>query len=152
VQKQSEERWSLVSVAFGAVTGTIVSVLIQPFVDLLPGKLFEEFPARLVDDALLFGLPILLAFAAARIRRLDRFLQRYLAPAAVAVSLLLGLSLWIRAGEPAGLWPVVTLAVTVIEAWLFPVFCGGTVRVGLLQIAGPQQESTHGSVKPRRNE
>jgi hypothetical protein len=139
-KNQNEEPWSLVSVAFGAVTGAIISVLIQPLVELLPGRLFEEFLARLVEDALLIGVPILLAFAVARIHRLDHLLQRFLLPASLGVSLLFGLSLWIRAGTPTNRWPVVAVVLSLTETGLFLLFCGGAVGVGLSQIAGKQEE------------
>jgi hypothetical protein len=137
--KKNEEHWSLVSVAFGAVSGTIISILVQPLIELLPGKLFEEFLRSAVESVLFIGLPILLAFAAARIRRLDHFLRKYLAPAALCTSLLLAYSLWTHAGRPVRLLPMVAAALTTFETWFFILFCGGAVQVGLSQIRGKQE-------------
>ena len=57
--EQNEGHWSLVSVAFGAVTGVIISMLIRPVIELLPGKLFEEFLSKTVETVFSIGLPIL---------------------------------------------------------------------------------------------
>ncbi len=134
------ESWSLVSAAFGAVIGTVLAALLQPVLEHLPGRLFEDFLGRLLEDAISFGVPVLLAFAVARVRRLDHLLQRFLAPASLAVSLLLAASLWIRTGMPAGRWPLLALAFTAIESCLFLLFCGGAVGLGLFQIGGRQEE------------
>jgi hypothetical protein len=135
----NEEHWSLVSVAFGAVSGTIIAILIQPLVELLPARLFEEFVSHVVEALLMLGLPILFAFIASRIRRLDHFLRRYLPRAALVASVILAASLWAHAGRPMSVWAVVAVVLTVIETWLFLLFCGGAVGTGLLQIVGRQK-------------
>ncbi len=137
--EQNEEHWSLVSVAFGAVTGVIISMLIRPVMELLPGKLFEEFLSKTVETVFSIGLPILLGFIAAHIRRLDQFLQRYLATAALIGAILLSFSLWVHAGHPVRIFPIVSGLLTMVETWVFLLFCGGIVQTGLLQIKGNQE-------------
>ena len=134
-----ESHWSLVSVAFGAVSGTIIAILIQPLVDLLPAKLFEEFLSRIVEAILRLGLPVLFAYTATRIRRLDHFLLRYLSPAALIASVLLALSLWARSGWPTHLLAVISIVLTMLETCFFLLFCGSAVQLGLSQIVGKQE-------------
>jgi hypothetical protein len=142
-QPQSEsdhggEHWSLVSIAFGAVSGTVIAILIQPLVDLLPAKLFEEFLTKLVETILNLGLPVLFAYIAARIRRLDHFLRLHLARAAFVASVLLALSLWVHAGGPTNRLAIAASALTMVETWFFLLFCGDAVQSGLSQIVGKQ--------------
>ncbi len=132
------ERVSLASLAFGAVSGTVLGILIRPILDLLPARLFEEFVSRVVEAAVTIGLAVGGAFVASRIGRLDHFLRRYLAGAAVIASLALAASLWARAGMPRGGSAVAALAATSGESWLFLMFCGGAVTLGLFQITGGQ--------------
>ena len=134
-----EEHWSLVSIAFGAVSGTVIAILIQPLVDLLPAKLFEEFLTKLVETILNLGLPVLFAYIAARIRRLDHFLRLYLAPAAFVASVLLTLSLWAHADWPTNRLAIAAAALTMVETWFFLLFCGGAIQSGLSQIVGKQE-------------
>jgi hypothetical protein len=138
--EQGGEHWSLVGVAFGAVTGTIISILIQPLVDLLPGKLFENFLDVFVEHILSLALPILFALFASRIRRIDQFLHRYLAGAGLLISFLLAFSVWSYAGGPVRLLPVGAAALTMVVTWFFLLFCGGAVQLGLAQITGKQKE------------
>jgi hypothetical protein len=138
--EQGGEHWSLVGVAFGAVTGTIISILMQPLVDLLPGKLFENLLDVLVEHVLSLALPILFALFVSRIRRIDHFLRQYLAGAGFLISFLLAFSLWTYAGRPVRLQPLGAAALTMIVTWFFLLFSGGAVQLGLAQITGKQKE------------
>jgi hypothetical protein len=139
--QQTQEHFSAISLAFGAVLGTVISVSMKPLTDLLPGRLFEEFLHGGVEMALMVGFPILLGLVAARIRRLDRLLRRYLLSASLCASLLLGLSLWRYAGWSVAKWSVISILLTWLVIWLFLLVCGGAVIQGLSVIIGKQAKA-----------
>ncbi len=137
-----EERPTLVSIAFGAVTGTLLAMLIRPIIDLVPGTLFEEFFTRIAEAIITVAFAVIGGYAAHRTGRLDHLLAKYLLRAATIVSIAFSVSLWLRAARPMTLGVAGALVATTVECWLLLFYCGAIVRTGLFGIA-PSQEKEY---------
>ena len=133
-------RVSLVATAFGAVSGIVVSFLLDPLTSRIPVPLVADFIKDLLKPLLVFGVAALFALAASRIERLDKFLQRHIAVAATAASLMLALTLWLRAAAPVRIATLGTVAGVAAETYVFLLFCGYLVQNSMQAIAKAQED------------
>jgi hypothetical protein len=132
-------RISLVATAFGAVSGIVMSFLIDPLTSRIPVPLVADFIKDLVKPLLMFGVAALFAFVASRIERLDKFLNRHIGFAATLASLILPLTLWMQADAPIGFLPIATAVLVAAETYVFLLFCAYLVQQSMDAIADAQQ-------------
>jgi len=137
--RDSGPRISLVATAFGAVAGIVTSFVFEPLTRRIPVPLVADFIRDLVKPLLVFAMAAAFAVVAARIRRLDTFLNRHIGYAAPLASAVLAFTTWMRAGAPTDLFAVIAVVLIAVETFLFLVFCAYMVAQGMKQIAEQQK-------------
>jgi len=133
-------RIPLVATAFGAVSGIVTTFLLGPLTSRIPVPVVADFVKDLLKALLGVAVAVLIAFAASRVNRLDRFLNRHIGRAATLASLILTLTVWLRAGAPVTFAAIGSAALVAAETFLFLLFCAYEVQQSMRMIADSQQE------------
>jgi Na+/H+-dicarboxylate symporter len=115
----------MTKVAFGAIAGAILGLLLDPLLKLLPLEpVSKGFIDGLGSEVLTLLLVMLGAWLSRRIKRLDRFIGAHLWWIAVVASLLFATSLWLNASRPTGHQALLSVVLAAVTAFLVLTLAG----------------------------
>lgn len=125
--------------AFGAISGAIVALLLDPLLKLLPaGDLVKQYISSFVLCLLTAALSLAGALLFQRIKRLDHFINAHIWWMAGTASVLFAASLWLNAGMPTA-WPAIaSAAFSGVVAFLFFAFSGRVITKAMHQYTADQ--------------
>lgn len=111
-------------IAFGTFIGILISMAIDPILELLPNNdLIRRFAETLMDDVIQGVFPILMGILAARIKRLDQFIAVHGKRLSLVIAAVFTLLLWVHARTPLSFGVACALGFTFVAALIFMRVC-----------------------------
>ena len=131
----------LVRIAFGAVIGAVVGLMVNPLLERLPKiPLVSAFIETLASEILSVALVAIGIFISARIQRLDKFLESHLGFLATILSIIFTAALWVNADLPMNASSVVVLLLTLLLCRFFLLYCGAVVKASMHNLTADQAD------------